>query len=53
MTQLYDEVLRPTGLRVTQFGILGATMAMVKGQRRLATCLYGGFGLFLLYLSGP
>ena len=28
ITQLYDEVLRPTGLRVTQFGILGATMAM-------------------------
>ncbi len=28
VTQLYDEVLRPTGLRVTQFGILGATMAM-------------------------
>jgi len=25
---LYDDVLRPTGLRVTQFGILGATMAM-------------------------
>lgn len=28
VTQLYDEVLRPTGLRVTQFGILGATRAM-------------------------
>src|SRR3972149_1305820 len=28
VTQVYDEVLRPTGLRVTQFGILGATMAM-------------------------
>ena len=28
VTQLYDEVLRPTGLRVTQLGILGATMAM-------------------------
>ncbi len=28
VTQLYDEVLRPTGLRITQFGILGATMAM-------------------------
>ena len=28
VTQLYDEALRPTGLRVTQFGILGATMAM-------------------------
>jgi DNA-binding MarR family transcriptional regulator len=28
VTQLYDDVLRPTGLRVTQFGILGATMAM-------------------------
>jgi DNA-binding MarR family transcriptional regulator len=28
VTQLYDEVLRPTGLRVTQFSILGATMAM-------------------------
>lgn len=28
MTQLYDEVLRPTGLRITQFSILGATMAM-------------------------
>jgi DNA-binding MarR family transcriptional regulator len=27
VTQVYDEVLRPTGLRVTQFGILGATMA--------------------------
>ena len=28
VTQLYDEALRPTGLRVTQFGILGVTMAM-------------------------
>ncbi len=28
VTQLYDEALRPTGLRVTQFGILGATMVM-------------------------
>ncbi len=28
ITQLYDDILRPTGLRVTQFGILGATMAM-------------------------
>jgi len=28
VTQLYDEVLRPTGLRVTQLGILGATIAM-------------------------
>ena len=28
VTQLYDKVLRPTGLRVTQFSILGATMAM-------------------------
>jgi len=28
VTQLYDEVLRPTGLRITQFSILGATMAM-------------------------
>lgn len=28
VTQLYDEALRPIGLRVTQFGILGATMAM-------------------------
>ncbi len=28
VTQVYDEVLRPTGLRVTQFGILGTTMAM-------------------------
>ena len=28
VTQLYDEALRPTGLRITQFGILGATMAM-------------------------
>jgi len=28
VTQVYDEVLRPTGLRVTQFGILGATKAM-------------------------
>ncbi len=28
VTQLYDEVLRPTGLRITQLGILGATIAM-------------------------
>ena len=28
ITQLYDEALRPTGLRVTQFGILAATMAL-------------------------
>ncbi len=28
VTQLFDEVLRPTGLRITQFGILGATKAM-------------------------
>ena len=28
VTQFYDEALRPTGLRATQFGILGATMAM-------------------------
>jgi len=28
VTQVCDEVLRPIGLRVTQFGILGATMAM-------------------------
>ena len=28
VTQVYDQVLRPTGLRVTQFGILGTTMAM-------------------------
>lgn len=28
VTQLYDQALRPTGLRITQFGILGATMAM-------------------------
>ena len=28
VTQLYDGMLRPTGLRVTQFGILGTTMAM-------------------------
>ena len=28
ITQVYDEALRPTGLRVTQFGILGVTMAM-------------------------
>jgi DNA-binding MarR family transcriptional regulator len=28
ITQLYDEMLRPSGLRVTQFGILGAAMAM-------------------------
>ena len=28
VTQLFDEALRPTGLRVTQFGILAATMAL-------------------------
>lgn len=28
VTQLYDDALRPAGLRVTQFSILGATMAM-------------------------
>ena len=28
VTQLYDEVLRPSGLRATQFGILAATMAL-------------------------
>ncbi|MGH7381821.1 MAG: MarR family winged helix-turn-helix transcriptional regulator [Candidatus Methylomirabilales bacterium] len=28
VTQLFDEALRPSGLRATQFGILGATMAM-------------------------
>jgi DNA-binding MarR family transcriptional regulator len=28
ITQLYDEILRPSGLRITQFGILGAAMAM-------------------------
>jgi len=28
VTQLFDEALRPAGLRATQFGILGATMAM-------------------------
>ena len=28
VTQVYDEVLRPTGLRITQFGILGVTKAM-------------------------
>ena len=28
VTQLYDEALRPTGLRVTQFSILGATVVM-------------------------
>ncbi len=28
VTQLYDEALRPTGLRATQFGILAATMVM-------------------------
>ena len=28
VTQLYDEALRPTGLRITQLGILGATIAM-------------------------
>ena len=28
VTQLYDEALRPTGLRATQFGILAATMAL-------------------------
>ena len=28
ITQLYDEALRPTGLLVTQFGILAATMAL-------------------------
>ncbi len=28
ITQLYDDTLRPSGLRITQFSILGATMAM-------------------------
>jgi len=28
VTQLFDEALRPAGLRATQFGILGATMVM-------------------------
>ena len=28
VTQLFDEALRPAGLRATQFGILAATMAM-------------------------
>jgi len=28
ITQLFDEALRPAGLRATQFGILGATMVM-------------------------
>lgn len=28
ITQLYDDTLRPSGLRITQFGILGATVAM-------------------------
>lgn len=28
VTQLFDEALRPSGLRATQFGILAATMAM-------------------------
>jgi DNA-binding MarR family transcriptional regulator len=28
VTQVYDEALRPTGLRITQFGILGAIKAM-------------------------
>ncbi len=28
VTQLYDEMLRPTGLRVTQFGILAAALTM-------------------------
>lgn len=27
VTRLYDEELRPSGLRITQFGILGATLA--------------------------
>jgi DNA-binding MarR family transcriptional regulator len=27
ITQLYDEALRPSGLRITQFSILGATLA--------------------------
>ena len=26
MTQLYDDTLRPSGLRVTQFGVLGQIM---------------------------
>ena len=25
VTQIYDDILRPTGLRATQFGVLGAT----------------------------
>ncbi|MGH9831246.1 MAG: MarR family winged helix-turn-helix transcriptional regulator [Blastocatellia bacterium] len=28
LTRLYDEELRPSGLRITQYGILGVTMAM-------------------------
>jgi DNA-binding MarR family transcriptional regulator len=28
VTQVFDEALRPSGLRATQFGILAATMAM-------------------------
>jgi DNA-binding MarR family transcriptional regulator len=28
VTQLYDDILRPSGLRITQFSILGAAMAM-------------------------
>lgn len=28
ITQLYDAMLRPSGLRITQFGILGAAAAM-------------------------
>jgi DNA-binding MarR family transcriptional regulator len=28
ITRVYDEALRPTGLRVTQFGILGITSAL-------------------------
>lgn len=28
ITQLYDDILRPSGLRITQFGILGAALAM-------------------------
>ncbi len=28
ITKLYDEALRPSGLRITQFGILGTTMMM-------------------------
>src|SRR6266508_520898 len=34
VTQLYDEVLRPSGLRVTQFSILGAIARMGEANLR-------------------